>query len=63
MCIELTERRMPADLSALAAQLHRWRELGAVIALDDFGVGEGTLTHLLALPIDLVKIDQSFVAR
>jgi EAL domain-containing protein (putative c-di-GMP-specific phosphodiesterase class I)/GGDEF domain-containing protein len=63
VCIELTERRMPADLSALAAQLHRWHELGAVIALDDFGVGEGTLTHLLALPIDLVKIDQSFVVQ
>jgi EAL domain-containing protein (putative c-di-GMP-specific phosphodiesterase class I)/GGDEF domain-containing protein len=63
VCIELTERRMPADLSALAAQLHRWHELGAVIALDDFGVGEGTLTHLLALPIDWVKIDQSFVAQ
>ncbi len=63
VCIELTERRMPADPSALAAQLHRWHVLGAVIALDDFGVGEGTLTHLLALPIDLVKIDQSFVAQ
>ena len=40
-----------------------WRELGAVIALDDFGVGEATLTHLLTLPVDLVKIDQSFVSQ
>jgi EAL domain-containing protein (putative c-di-GMP-specific phosphodiesterase class I)/GGDEF domain-containing protein len=63
ICVELTERRMPTDLSALAAQLRGWQDLGIVLALDDFGVAEGTLTHLLDLPVNLVKIDQSFVAR
>lgn len=63
ICVELTERRMPDDLGALAAELAIWRSLGVLLALDDFGVGSATLTHLLALPIDVIKIDQSFVAR
>ena len=62
VCVELTERRMPADLSQLAEELDRWRASGVTVAIDDFGTGEGTLTHLLSLPIDVIKIDQTFVA-
>jgi EAL domain-containing protein (putative c-di-GMP-specific phosphodiesterase class I)/GGDEF domain-containing protein len=62
LCVELTERRMPARSGLLSAELDVWRELGITVAIDDFGTGEGTLTHLLDLPIDIVKLDQSFVA-
>jgi diguanylate cyclase (GGDEF)-like protein len=62
LCIELTERRMPAELDLLAAELASWRRRGIAVAVDDFGTGEGTLSHLQLLPIDLLKIDQRFVA-
>jgi EAL domain-containing protein (putative c-di-GMP-specific phosphodiesterase class I) len=62
LCVELTERRMPARSELLSAELEVWRELGVTVAVDDFGTGEGTLSHLLDLPIDIVKVDQSFVA-
>lgn len=63
VCIELTERRMPAELDLLAAELDTWRARGISVAVDDFGTGEGTLSHLQLLPIDLLKIDQRFVGR
>ena len=62
VCIELTERRMPAELDQLAAELAKWREAGITVAVDDFGTGEGTLSHLQLLPVDIVKLDQRFVA-
>ena len=62
VCIELTERRMPAELDLLAAELDTWRERGVTVAVDDFGTGEGTLSHLQLLPIDILKLDQRFVA-
>ncbi len=61
VCIELTERRMPAELDLLAAELDTWRARGITVAVDDFGTGEGTLSHLQLLPIDVLKIDQRFV--
>lgn len=62
VCVELTERRMPAEVDLLAAELASWRERGISVAVDDFGTGEGTLSHLQLLPIDILKIDQRFVA-
>jgi EAL domain-containing protein (putative c-di-GMP-specific phosphodiesterase class I) len=63
ICVELTERSMPDDVAPLAAELAGWRELGMTVAIDDFGIGHATLTHLVTLPLDVIKIDQSFVAR
>jgi EAL domain-containing protein (putative c-di-GMP-specific phosphodiesterase class I)/GGDEF domain-containing protein len=63
VCLELTERRMPADRDGLAATLDQLRRRGVAIAVDDFGTGEGTLSHLLALPLDVIKLDRDFVRR
>ncbi len=43
--------------------LERLRKKGVVVALDDFGTGYASLTHLVNFPVDIVKIDRSFVHR
>jgi len=60
--LELTESSIieaPASTPALLAEL---RALGLHIAIDDFGTGYSSLTHLRQLPVDVVKIDRSFVS-
>ena len=43
--------------------LERLRKKGVVVALDDFGTGFASLTHLVRFPVDIIKIDRSFVDR
>ncbi|WP_374660921.1 putative bifunctional diguanylate cyclase/phosphodiesterase [Inhella sp.] len=59
--LELTERMMMDDLPAVKATLTGLRELGLSIAVDDFGTGHTALAHLTQLPLDKLKVDQSFV--
>jgi len=59
--LELTEEILLSDVQANADILHALREWGIEIALDDFGTGYSSLSYLRTLPIDLLKIDQSFV--
>jgi diguanylate cyclase (GGDEF)-like protein len=47
----------------VARQLQSMRANGLRVALDDFGTGFASLTHLLTVPVDIIKIDKSFVAR
>lgn len=47
----------------VAREIAALREAGVLVALDDFGTGHASLTHLLNVPVDIIKIDQSFVAR
>ena len=61
LLIEITESVVLATDAAIPV-LHQLRELGLRIALDDFGTGFSSLAHLRQLPIDVVKIDRSFVA-
>ena len=63
LCLELMETtllRRPADT---IEQLERLRALGVKIFIDDFGTGYSSLSYLYCLPIDLVKIDRSFIAQ
>lgn len=59
--LELTETAMVLDGSRVANMLRDIRALGVAIAMDDFGTGYSSLAHLRDLPIDRIKIDQSFI--
>jgi diguanylate cyclase (GGDEF)-like protein/PAS domain S-box-containing protein len=59
--LEIVESEAHADLAASSELLSRCRALGVRSALDDFGTGHSTLTHLQRLPVDVLKIDRSFV--
>jgi EAL domain-containing protein (putative c-di-GMP-specific phosphodiesterase class I) len=61
LVMELTEHHALADLSRAAEALAGLRAKGVRIALDDFGTGHSSLAWLARLPVDAVKIDQSFV--
>ncbi|MGN6269861.1 MAG: putative bifunctional diguanylate cyclase/phosphodiesterase [Sphingomonas sp.] len=61
LTLELTESAVVTDPDRVAATLHSLRALGATLAMDDFGTGYSNLGHLQKLPIDVLKIDQSFV--
>jgi EAL domain-containing protein (putative c-di-GMP-specific phosphodiesterase class I) len=59
--LEIVESAAHDDLEATSELLARCRALGVRSALDDFGTGYSTLTHLQRLPVDVLKIDRSFV--
>ncbi len=63
LVLEVTETALLEDLSVAARELASLRELGLRIALDDFGTGFMSLAHLRQLPVDILKIDRSFVAE
>ncbi|MFD1610802.1 putative bifunctional diguanylate cyclase/phosphodiesterase [Sphingomonas tabacisoli] len=61
LVLELTESVIVADPDRAAKAMESIRQIGATIALDDFGTGYSNLAYLQRLPIDVLKIDQSFV--
>lgn len=61
--LELTERMLIDDIEHAPATLAQLRALGLTVSVDDFGTGYTSLAHLTELPLDKLKIDQSFVAR
>jgi len=60
--VEITESFIMTDRDVVVMHLKRLREKGVVVAIDDFGTGYSSLAYLQDLPIDVLKIDRSFVS-
>jgi diguanylate cyclase (GGDEF)-like protein/PAS domain S-box-containing protein len=61
LCLEITESVIGADSPTSTRTLQGLKQLGVGLVMDDFGKGYSSLSYLRTLPIDLLKIDQSFV--
>ena len=60
--LELTESAIVSDPDRIAGIMHALKELGTTLAMDDFGTGYSNLAYLQKLPIDILKIDRSFIS-
>ncbi len=59
--VELTETSIMANPTRISESLQKIRKLGVKVALDDFGTGYSSLNYLHQFPIDIIKIDRSFI--
>jgi diguanylate cyclase (GGDEF)-like protein/PAS domain S-box-containing protein len=59
--LEITEGIVIQNLEDTIAKMRRLKQLGVSFAMDDFGTGYSSLTYLKRLPVDALKIDQSFI--
>jgi diguanylate cyclase (GGDEF)-like protein len=62
LVLEITETALDADTSDVVQPLRELRSMGVRIAIDDFGTGFSSLSRLDRLPVDVLKIDRSFVS-
>ena len=61
LTLEITESAVMQDVGSATATIQALKEVGVYLALDDFGTGYSSLSYLAHFPIDILKIDQSFV--
>jgi diguanylate cyclase (GGDEF)-like protein len=60
--LEITETVMMGDFKLASLRLQQLKDLGVRIAMDDFGTGYSSLSYLSRLPVDILKMDRSFLA-
>jgi diguanylate cyclase (GGDEF)-like protein len=62
LSLEITETALLSDVDANLATLQDLRDIGVRVSVDDFGTGYSSLAYLRQLPVDVVKLDRSFIA-
>src|ERR1700730_3545909 len=63
LVLELTERVLMENAESTAVLLEELKKMGVHLAVDDFGTGYSSLSYLRQFPIDVLKIDQSFIKK
>jgi diguanylate cyclase (GGDEF)-like protein len=63
LTIEITETTLMSNATETARRLRTVKDLGVRIAVDDFGTGYSSLAHLRQFPVDVLKIDRSFISQ
>jgi EAL domain-containing protein (putative c-di-GMP-specific phosphodiesterase class I) len=63
LCLEITESGFMEDPANAQKVLDRLAELGVRLSIDDYGTGYSSLSYIMRLPVQELKIDQSFIAR
>jgi diguanylate cyclase (GGDEF)-like protein len=63
LILELTESVVMEDYTSVVSQMNLLRQCGVHIAMDDFGTGYSSLSYIHRIPVDVLKIDRSFIER
>ena len=63
LIIEVTESTLMRDANSTLSRLRKLKEIGVMLAIDDFGTGYSSLAYLRQFPVDVLKIDRSFIAE